>query len=182
MRGSSGGADPPYYMKRQGKPMKKVGFALFFVVIAVIVAGFIIMPRQQGSDAEQITALIDQGRQGIETRSINNVMSCISKSYKDSTGMDYEKFRSQVSKALGPGVSYEVTLDQPIVNATGDTATASTSVSITATMSGTREKAFSGAVLLHLTKEPGRKYFIFPISEWKVTRIDGVGQIPDMGI
>lgn len=162
--------------------MKKVGLAVLIIVAAVLITGFFFASRSQGSDADQIAKLIDRGRQGIEKKSSSDVMSCVSKSYTDSLGHDYGKLKSQMATALGPGVGYEVNLDPPVIETNGDAATASTSVSITGLTGGNREQVFAGAVKLRLVKEPCRRFFIFPAKEWKITRMDGIRQLPGMDL
>lgn len=162
--------------------MKKVALALVILVVGLLVTGYVIANKDQGSDQDQILAVIERGRQAIESKSPSDAVSCISKSYKDEN-MKYDQLRVLISHALTAKPSFEVSVDSPTVAVSGNAGTANTKVGITAIDGDSRENAFSGKVILHLQKEKTRKFIIYSVNEWKITSIDGIGSIssPEKG-
>ena len=161
--------------------MRKVTFVLLPLIVIGLAAGYFVFSRERGSDSDQITAMIERGRQGIERKSLNTAASCLSKSYSDQYGMNYDRIRVWAAQAFRAETSYEVAVDAPQVTVQGDQAQARTHVVVSTVASGDRQQVFSGDVLLRLRKERVRRYLIFPAREWKVISMEGIGDVLDFG-
>lgn len=160
---------------------KKFGLALFSIAVIALAIGYFAANRSTGSDQDQIIALIEQGRQSVETKSIDSAMSCVSKSYEDEAGMNYDRIKLLISEALRSESRYEVTIDTPIIEVEGaDKARAKAHVTVFSVNSESKQEIFSSDVAFLLTRERTRKYLIFPTREWKVSGVGGLDRVFDL--
>jgi hypothetical protein len=162
--------------------MKKIGYALLSIVVIALAFGYLAANRSQGSDNDQIIALIEQGRHAVETKSVDSAMSCISKNYDGEAGLNRDKLRLLIADAFrNSEAKFEVSVDTPVIEMQGkDKARADANVIISASNSGAKQDIFSGRIGLFLTRERTRKYFIFPTREWRVTGIGGLDKLSDL--
>jgi ketosteroid isomerase-like protein len=162
--------------------MRNAKFAILALIAAALLIGYFAANRSRGPDEDQIRALIERGRQAIERKSLDAAMSCVSKSYQDASGLNYDRVRMFTADAFRGEASYQVTVDSPEVQVNGDQATARTHASLTTATEGASDQVFSGSIVIHLKKERVRRYLILPARDWKVTRIDGLGGVLDLGV
>ena len=64
----------------------------------------------------------------------------------------------------------------------GDEAEAKSHLQILSVVQSDKTEQISSDIVLHFKKEPARRFLIYPMLEWKVTKIDGIGKIEDIGI
>jgi hypothetical protein len=154
----------------------KIITAFLCLIVIILIAGYFIATRENGTDTEQIMAVIERGRQGVEKKSTDQAASCVSKSYADDYGMKYDTLRIWAAQAFHSETNYEVIVSTPEVNVQGDEAQAKTHVIVNVTSEGGRQ-AFKEDVTLSMKKEPIRKFLIYPTMEWKVTKIEGLDRM-----
>lgn len=143
----------------------------------MLVVGYMAANRDQGSDEEQILAVIERGRQAIERKSLDSAISCISNDFSGDGLLNRDRLRMLAAEAFRENRSYQVEVDTPRVEIGRDRARAGTHVLVTATGETGTERVFSGDVVLHMAKERVRRYLIFPAREWKVTGMEGISPI-----
>ena len=156
--------------------MRKIGFFIVGVILVVLIVGYLAANRDRGPDTDQISALIERGRQAIEHKALDTAMSCISKNYHDDNGLNYDQARMLTSNAFRANKKLYAAVDSPDIQISGEEALARTHVSIVTVNDKeiVPPVAFSGDVVLHLKKERIRRYLIFPARDWKVIKIDGI--------
>ncbi|MEN6370972.1 MAG: hypothetical protein ABFD64_03080 [Armatimonadota bacterium] len=161
--------------------MKKIGFALFSIVVIALAVGYIVVNRNTASDQDQIVTLIERGRQSVEAKSLDSAMACVSRSYKDNGEMNYDRIKLLITEAFRSDSHYEATVDNPVIDMQGTgKARAKAHVTVFAVRSDDKQEVFSGNIIFSLTKERTRKYLIFPTHEWKVSGVEGLGRIFDL--
>ncbi|MBI2844554.1 MAG: hypothetical protein HYX78_14260 [Armatimonadetes bacterium] len=160
--------------------MKRLLVGLLLAVAVVLAVGYFAANRDQGADQEQILAVIERGRRAVERKSLSEAMSCISKDYSDSTGLNRDRLGLLARRAFQSSSRYEVVVDAPTIRVAGDEAVAETYAAVASVDAGTREEKFSGEVILSLRRENSRRFLIFPVREWKITAIEGIGEIADI--
>jgi hypothetical protein len=143
--------------------MKKI-VALIVIVVIILggVAWWIFHPRP--NDRQQIDQLISRVEKGIEDRNSHQIMSCVSKDYSDSVGINYSRISllaARLQQTTGKIVIDITDFQEPRIE--GDTAKMQLTVKIVVadeTMNGT----VGGPVELTMKRDRG---------EWKIQSASG---------
>jgi len=154
---------------------------LTLLVLFALVAGFgwlwhrAEQRRPQGSDLEQIQALVLEARDDAGRRDASAVLRHVSRHYRDPNGFTYPILARQVRRILAeqdPSIVAEV---QSIrLEAGGERATADVYVRVTGDP-GVAPLPIDTTLHLSLAKEQVRFYVLFPGRQWKVTAVTGYG-------
>lgn len=147
---------------------------LVLALIAVVlgVRYQIILNKQVGTPEEQIAAVIQRGESAVERNDTRTAMSCVSKNYKDDTGMTYPILRIRVADELNSPVRLDVTLTNSVIQATGDKGR----IQFHARVVDRRDNdvIFDNDLTLLLRKEKLRKHLIFHYKDWRITSAQGL--------
>jgi len=135
---------------------------------------------QRPSDEDQIQMLMAKGQSAIERKDLNGMMSCVSKDYSDSV-FTYNTLRLQALEAARAEGRYDVLLKHTSVEVQGDTAVASTRVTVALVSDhGGMHDLLDSRITLRFKKERGKRFLVIPTRTWKVTSISGlIHQIGD---
>ncbi len=132
--------------------------------------------RPRGSDTEQIRRLLQTAEQAAERGDAAAIGRLVSDDYRDDAGFSDTSVRYQIRDYLRTHRFSEVTIPsralQISVGPDGQTATASFPVMLQVQR---REEAGSVHLTLSLTlhKDPVHYFYVFPGTEWKITRTEG---------
>lgn len=151
--------------------------SLFVVIAIVLLAGWIGYTRLSEPplpDEQQIRTLLAAGETAVEQRNMRAAMSCVSRDYSDPAGFDRDGLRLQIVQAFRSTEGYDVSLQTIGISVNGDSAQARTDISVAAIENGSRDPVFSGPVNFELKKEPARRFLVFPVQAWRVSRISGL--------
>jgi len=152
-------------------------FIFIFIAIVVVLAVGYILANRSGEPEDEITALIEHGRQSIEVKSVKDALSCISKDYFDDNDIDYDRLKLIIAQAYRVESRYQATVEVPTITVNDDRAIAKTHVVIAVVNEGERNEVFSGDVVIHLKKEQVRRFLIFPAKDWRIIKLEGTSKL-----
>ncbi len=138
------------------------------LVIILFGAGWV-TSRPRGSEPEQIRRLLLQAQDAARAKNISGCLSCLSSNYKGAGGSrdEIRLFLLSVFRDTG---TVDVVVNEPTIKVTGETATAETHVNITVRApKGSGNTSYSSDVTLEFCKEEHKRYFIFPVREWRIS-------------
>lgn len=148
--------------------------AILGIVVAIVGAGYIAANRGLNKpDDILIRELMHRGETAVERKDLKMAMSCISTDFRNSAGGNYDGLRLFVAQAFRSEMSYSVQLDAPDITINGNSAKAVTKVSLYNTVSQPYSSIFSGSITLILQKETQKRYWVFPVKEWKIISFSG---------
>lgn len=129
--------------------------------------------RPQGTDVDQLQAMLLQGEQAAEKGDAGGIHALISPNYRDDLGMKDTQLKYQVSRYLRehPGLELTIPTDSVQVDVAPDGKTATVDFVVSATSA--RGSASRVPIHLKMAKEPVFYYFVFPGEEWKVISASG---------
>jgi hypothetical protein len=162
--------------------MTKTRYILIALIIVLWGVGYIVAHKDQGPDAQQVTATVYRGRDAIQEKDLSKAMSCVSPAYHDGADYDFDRIRMLGVELFRAEAKYEVKMDQPKVKINGDRADVVTNITINYGHGDTTAMIPSRELTLHLRKEPTRKFLIYHVPEWKITAIDGIPNAGDSGV
>jgi len=119
--------------------------------------------------------LLAKGQSAIERKDLKGVMSCVSKDYRDSTGLTFDALHMHALEAIRAEGHYDVLLEHTSVEVRGKTASAKAraTVFLGCDHAG-MQRLFSNSVTLHFKKEKSKRFLVIPTRTWKVARINGL--------
>jgi hypothetical protein len=141
-------------------------------IVAVIVAGLIgyhLLFPPIPSDQQQIRSDIQSAAQAAQNRNISGIMAVISDHYVDDNGLTSESLQIFLARALRDAQSVTITMSPSDIAITGDTATSTTYVSVSA---DTPEGAWTRPrqeVVLTWKKEHVSRFLVIPAVDWRIT-------------
>jgi uncharacterized protein YxeA len=162
--------------------MKKIVIPVLSIIVIALIAGYVVANRSHGTDSDQITAVMERGRQAIERKSTSQASSCISKDYSDDLEMNHDKICTLAAQAFTAQCNYEVVLSAPQIDVKGQEAEARTHLRLSSVTSSDRTEKMNSEIVLHFKKEPARRFLIYPTMEWKVVKIEGIDRAIDFGL
>lgn len=125
------------------------------------------------SDEAQLTALVNDAAAAVQKQDLNGTISCVSKDYKDDSGLNYDRLRLLTAQALRSEENYTANTDIKNLQIDGDTAT----IKLRAKVRGSDPSriVYERDLTVYLTKENARHALIIPVKTWRVTRIEKLG-------
>lgn len=140
------------------------------VVIIYMVAAYTTLDRR--SDVEQIRALVRQGIQAVQKRDVTAAVSCISPNYHDEAGLNYDRIRFVLGKAMNNEPDYILTTSRPIVRVSGDRADVTLHVVVKQPLGAV---VYERDVTLELAKEKSYHMLVIPTWRWLVAGTRNLG-------
>ena len=150
--------------------------AAIWVILAVAVLSYGIYAFatvDRRSDEAQLTSLVNDAAAAVQKQDLNGTFSCVSKAYKDDSGLNYDRLRLLTAQALRSEENYTANADIKHLQVEGDTAT----IELHARVKGSAPSRtiYERDMTLYLTKESARHAFVIPVQTWRVTRVEKLG-------
>ncbi len=142
--------------------------ALAIVVIYVATA-MLTVDRQ--SDQAQIDTLIAQGVTATQNRNLSDLVSCVSRDYKDDSGLNYDRLRVVLAQAFKSETNYTVTTSKQTTDMDGDKAT----VTLHVILKNPGGVFYDRDLTILLAKEDARHMLIVPTKAWRVVGSKNLG-------
>lgn len=157
--------------------MKKSSWIILIIVLVLF--GVLIYQGTSNhsnlSDEEQISALLSDGRSAVEQKSLRRALTYISDDYTDSSGLSADAVRAMLIRAFRDNAKYSVVLADTNIQIKDENALVSFTATVYANYNPTDAmEVFSGPIQLQLRKEKSRKWFIIPVSNWRITGASGL--------
>ena len=162
--------------------MTKLKYIALALVVILIVTGYFVTHRDQGTDEAQIVATIDRGQEAIREKNLSKAMSCISSNYKDENGYNYDRIRLFGVEIFRSEADYNIKVTTPQIKVNGNDAVAVAKVGVTVGGGGGSSIYPTREITLRLKKEPVRRLLIYKVPEWKVISMENAVPMMDMGI
>lgn len=155
--------------------MKRI--APIIIVLALLVGVLLLwrsaVAEEKLADDLRIRQVFSDGEKAITGRNVRAAASLVSRDYEDNSGLNYEMLRARASQAVATASSIEVVLDAPEVQIQGHTATAKANVRVVAVIQGDSHPV-EFPLTAQLRKEESKKYLVFPVTRWKITKMEGL--------
>ncbi len=124
------------------------------------------------SDEVQIRSLISDALGAVQKQDLSGAMQCVSKDYKDDSGLDFDHLRIVVAQALRSGSGFSTSANIERVAITEKTA----QVRLHAEVNAQSWKVpYSCNLTLVFTKEHSTRALFIPAEAWRVTSSSGLG-------
>ncbi len=120
-------------------------------------------------DTDRIKSVFSRCERAIATRNLQEIMSCISKDYKDGNGFTYPVLQARIHEAFRSEEKYRVEGKLTSIRTENGTAEAI----YVCKVSNNGNIIFNGRLEIELQKEKTRPYLIFSSSEWRIIRVNG---------
>jgi hypothetical protein len=147
-----------------------VWIAFAAAAVACLIGAFATVDRSD--DETKIRTMIRETVSSIQKRNLGGAISCVSKDYKDQSGMNYDRLRLLTAQALRVEKDYTACAQSKQVNIQADEATVEMRFAVTEIKDG--GSMYKRDLTLHLTKENARHAWIIPVKVWRVTAVDGL--------
>ncbi|MCE5315211.1 MAG: hypothetical protein ABFD49_00450 [Armatimonadota bacterium] len=146
-----------------------IWLALLIAAVTYVIVGLATLDRS--SNDAQIRSMIGRTVSSIQKRDLGGTILCVSKSYKDSSGTNYDRLRLLAAQALRVEREYTARAQIKRIDVHANTATVYLHVSVTAVDGG---PIYSRNLTLRLAKEDGRHALLIPVKVWRVVSVDGL--------
>lgn len=157
--------------------MKKWPTILLPVILAVAAytSWQYAMADEGASDEIRIRKVLAKGQQAIMTKDLRATMECVSGDYRDPNGMTKETLRLHALRAMRTVQGYEIRLDAPLITQESEhRAIAETRVEVIAYVMDVPSEPLIFELVLEMAKEKERRWFVFPVTRWRVTSMSGL--------
>lgn len=152
--------------------MRKI-ICIVLITLAAAYTAYALVTLDRRNDAAQVTALVASGTEAIQKRDLNAAMSCISKNYKDASGMNYERLRVVIAQTLQTDTDYIVRTSTQNMKVDGDKVTVAVHVDVQSKNDGS--KMYNRDLTISMHKENARHALILPVKVWRVTSFTNLG-------
>jgi len=150
------------------------------IALAAAAIGFLWLAatkEERMPDEFRIRSVIAAGERAVMERDLGSAMACISKNYHDSQGLTYQTLRQAAARALQAAEDYQISLDLLDIDCKDGRALAKARVNAVAQAGGFRSPAISFTLDIRLAKERARRWWIFPVTRWRVISLDGIPEL-----
>lgn len=146
---------------------------LWIVAIAIVVvyATTALLTVDHQPDRDQINALIAQGVTATQNRNLSNLVSCVSKDYKDDCGLNYDRLRVVLAQAMKNETNYTVTTSKQTTEIDSNKAT----VKLHVVLKHPGGVFYDRDLTILLAKENAHHMLIVPIKAWRVVGTQNLG-------
>lgn len=144
------------------------------IAVAVLSYGFYAFATvDRRSDEAQLTALVNDAAAAVQKQDLNGTITCVSKNYKDDSGLNYDRLRLLTAQALRSEENYATDATIKSLRIEGDTAT----INLHAKVKGNSPSRtiYERDLTVYLAKESARHALVIPVQAWRITRIERLG-------
>ena len=152
--------------------MRKIVWVIL-ITLAAAYTTYALVTLDRRSDEAQIAALVASGTKAVQQRDLSTAMSCISKKYKDKSGMNYERLRVVIAQTLQAETDYTVRTTTQSVKLNGDKAIVEVHVDVRSNNDG--NSMYDRDLTISMHKESARHALILPVKVWRVTSFTNLG-------
>lgn len=144
---------------------------LVILAITIIYVATALLTVEHGTDQARINAVIAQGVAATQSQDLSGLVSCLSKDYKDDSGLNYDRLRVVLAQAMRSEANYTITASGQTIHIDGDQAT----VKLHVTLKHPGEVFYDRDITVMLAKENARHMLIVPIKTWRVVGSQNLG-------
>ena len=147
---------------------------LAVAALAAIGLYFVLRGGPPRSDTDQIRELLTEGEWAVEEKDLSKIMGFLSKDFRIAD-LNRDQTRLAIAQVLREQGTIYVTLNDVSIQPQGETATASSNVTVEAQAKGSDQSASNTyPMTLQLRKEPGHRFLVIPTETWRVVAVEGV--------
>lgn len=150
-------------MKTSSKLLLGLAFALGLIALGVVLLRAPVVP-----DQVQITNQLEAARAAGEAHDIGGIMRVVSEKYQDPNVPGPTQLRFLLNKVQG-NKPVRVTQSIPIISVSGDTATSTSHLRITAEGD---QVVYEHDVTLQWAREDGKRLGVIPTKVWRIVHAD----------
>jgi len=143
-----------------------------FLLIAAIYGIYAVATIDRRADDVRIRSMIADTVAAIQKRDLGGTIACVSRSYSDDRGLNYDRLRVLTAQSLRIETQYTALADINSLEIKGDAATIQLRAAVKA-VGG--DYLYLRSLTLHLRKEPTRHMGIIPTQVWRVVKVDNLG-------
>jgi hypothetical protein len=152
--------------------MMRIKLYLILAGFAAIYGIYAIATVDRTDDRQQIKVLIQNAVDSAQKRDIGNVMSCVSKAYKDENDINYDRLRLLAARAFRADFQYRIRANLKSLQIRGEKATVELHA-LVEDFNGT--ELYNRHITLILRKEPARHMLFVPVKVWRVISTRNLG-------
>lgn len=134
-----------------------------------VAAAFLTVDHQ--TDQAQIDALIAQGVTATQKHDLSGLVSCVSRNYKDDSGLNYDQLRVALAQAMRGETNYVIQASNQSTKISGDKAT----VTMHVALRRGGEPFYDRDLTILLAKEDARHMLVVPVKAWRVVSSRNLG-------
>ena len=150
---------------------RTVLWVTFGLIVAIYgIYAFATLDRR--ADEVRIRSLIADTVAAIQKRDLGGTIACLSRDYKDDSGLNYDRLRVLTAQSLRVESQYTASARIDSLRIDGDRAAVGLRAAVKA-VGG--DYLYQRNLTLHLRKEPSRHMGIIPIKVWRVVKVDHLG-------
>ena len=146
-----------------------------WIIIAALIAGYLaaaFLTVDRSSDEQRIAKVISQGAAAAQNRDLSGLLTLVSKHYTDESGLNYDRMRILIAKAMREESEYYVVVSNETIKAAGDNATVNLRVELKRTDG---DLFYERNLTLTLVKESATHMLIAPTTAWRVVASRNLG-------
>lgn len=152
--------------------MTRTTLYLSALALAILYGGYGLLTVDRRSDAQQLRSLVERAATAVQKRDVGGAISCVSRSYKDTNGLNYDRLRLAAAQAMRMEEPY--TAGAEIRHLTVDGRDAAIEIHAwVASRNG--QPIYNRNVTLVLRKESGRHMMLIPVKVWRVVSSQNLG-------
>ncbi|MFQ3550024.1 MAG: hypothetical protein SNJ70_09780 [Armatimonadota bacterium] len=145
--------------------------SLLIAVVVYVVGAYVTFDRS--SDEQQIISAIENSAKAVEEKDLGKLFKPVSREYKDSSGMNYEKARVLIAQGLSGDTNYNASVSIGNIEFASDMATVNVKAHITELRTG--RTIYNRQITLNFRQEPARHALFIPIKKWRVVSSSDIG-------
>ncbi len=152
--------------------MTRTTWYLAIVALMAVYSGYAFLTVDRRGDEEQLRSLVESAATAVQDRSIGGAIGCVSRSYKDDNGLNYDRLRLLAAQAMRMEERYTARAEIRNLSIDGAKATVDIHASVIPAGGG---KLYDRDVTLILRKEPARHMLVAPVKVWRVVSTKNLG-------
>ncbi|MCX8053116.1 MAG: hypothetical protein N3B12_04860 [Armatimonadetes bacterium] len=149
---------------------------LTFLLIVAVYGGYALVTVDRRPDEVRIRSMIANTVTAVQNRDLGGTIACISRSYRDDQGLNFDRLRVLIAQAFRAETSYTASARVNYLKVKGDSAEVGLRAEVQELGEGL---IYSRNLTLHLRSEHMRHMGIVPTKVWRVVRVDNLGLYPE---
>ncbi len=141
------------------------GIILIYLAVALFTV-------DRSTDLTQIEAVIARGETAAQQRDLSELVSCISKQYSDQTGLNYDRLRILIARAMRSEGPYSVNVSNQKIAIKDDRAIVNLRVALRKPEGGV---FYDRELTLVFAKEPAWHMLVIKSNAWRVISSENLG-------